>query len=270
MVLLIVGIHNLDSGDHTKGLASIPFAYLSALGFGIPQPQTTIATSYLNSLTLNFYNITKNIIISNLPQLLLSLTYFMYNGIWTCMLTTSEWKPYAYSPSDRPRALRVSQPQDQQRSSLYLQLPYPYSVTLLTTSAMLHWFVSRSIFITQINSHGLERYQLANDQDKTVDALGWSPVPLICPLVLGFTMMLILFANDFRRYSPLMPLAAINSTSISAACHRRVRETDDIRFQKLVFGDVGAVNEAAEDVSHATFTADMTDVGSLVKDKEYI
>jgi hypothetical protein len=111
---------------------------------------------------------------------------------------------------------------------------------------------------------------VANDHDKTIDALGWSPVPLICTLVLGFTMMLALFANGLRRYNALIPLAAINSTSILAACHRRVGEADPIRLQKLVFGDVSAPDGTADGARHAAFTANMTNIGNLVKDKEYI
>jgi hypothetical protein len=270
ITLLIVGLHNLDSGNHTKGLAHVPFEYLSALGFGVPQPETTLAAPYLNGVTLNFDNITKNIIISNLPQLILSVTYFMYNGTWTCMLTMSEWTSYAVSPSRNAQGLRVSRPKGQQRSTLYLQLPYLYSVPLLVASTLLHWFLSRSIFITRINSHGLAQYGIVDDQDKIIDAIGWSPIPLICTLVLAFAMILVLWMNGFRRYNASMPLAGINSVSISAACHRRMGETSEVGMQKIAFGDVSIPEGTPEGAGHATFTADLANISSLVKYKEYV
>jgi hypothetical protein len=270
IILLIVGLHNLDSGTYTKGLARVPFAYLSPLGFGVPQPETTIAAPYIGNTALKLNNITKNILISNLPQLILSVTYFMYNGTWTCMLTMYEWTTYAFAPAKNAQSLRVSRPKGQQRSTIYLQLPYLYSVPLLIASMLLHWFLSRSVFITRINSHGLERYGNTSDGDKIIDALGWSPIPLICTLVLAFVMMLILWINGFRRYNASIPLAGINSVSISAACHRRIEETDEVGLQRIVFGDVGMHDGGPDGPEHATFTADLANVESLLKGKEYI
>jgi hypothetical protein len=209
-------------------------------------------------------------LISNLPQLILSVIYFMYNGTWTCMLTMYEWTTYAFDPYKNAKSLRVSHPQGQQRSKIYLQLPYLYSVPLLIASMLLHWFLSRSVFITRINSHGLERYGDTSDEDKIIDALGWSPIPLICTLVLAFTMMLILWMNGFRRYNASMPLAGINSKSISAACHRRVQETDEVGMQRIVFGNVGLYAGESDGMGHATFTADLANFESLVKGKDYI
>ncbi|KAK3069693.1 hypothetical protein LTR53_011759 [Teratosphaeriaceae sp. CCFEE 6253] len=87
-----------------------------------------------------------NILIANAPQLLLSLAYLGYNNILTCMLLAREWAGFLHSP----RALRVSDPWGQQQSTYWLQLPYPYSVPLITTLALLHWAVARSLFLVEI------------------------------------------------------------------------------------------------------------------------
>lgn len=228
-----------------------------------------IGATYLNGIGLiSFENITKNILVSNLPQLILSLTYFLYNGTWTCMLTMAEWTSYAFSVLSEAKGLRVSRPKGAQRSTLYLQLPYLYSVPLLAASSLLHWFLSRSVFITRINSNGLSRYNVSDDPDKLVNGVGWSPVPLICTLVLAFAMMLALWLSGFRRYSADMPLAATNSLSISAACHRRAGEVEDIVVQKVVFGDVGPVG-GIDAAQHATFTADLGQVSELRPGRNY-
>lgn len=58
--------------------------------------------------------------ISNTPQLLLSLCYMTLNGLITRMLTELEWASYAISF----KALRVTNPRGDQRSTYRLQLPY--------------------------------------------------------------------------------------------------------------------------------------------------
>lgn len=83
------------------------------------------------------------VVIANLPQLLLSLSYFVYNSLYTRLCTEKEWN--AYGTDYRP--LRVTQPQGQQRSTYRLQLPYRYSVPLIVVSIFLHWLVSNALYV---------------------------------------------------------------------------------------------------------------------------
>src|SRR5882762_8193321 len=63
---------------------------------------------------------------------------------FTGMLAGLEWSQMAW----QKKSLRVSQnPQGEQRSSYFLQLPYRYAIPLLGFSAVMHWLVSRSIFV---------------------------------------------------------------------------------------------------------------------------
>lgn len=57
-----------------------------------------------------------------------------------------EWAQFA---STR-RTLRVSKPQGQQRSTYWLQLPYRYSVPLMGAMVLLHWLMSRGLFLASI------------------------------------------------------------------------------------------------------------------------
>ncbi|KAG8361492.1 hypothetical protein FVEN_g694 [Fusarium venenatum] len=80
---------------------------------------------------------------ANLPQLLLSVTYFMYNNIYTYLCTEKEWNSFCgdYQP------LQVSQPKGKQRSTYRLQLPYRYSITLIVVSIFMHRLVSNAIYV---------------------------------------------------------------------------------------------------------------------------
>lgn len=59
------------------------------------------------------------VLISNLPQLILSLLYAALNGIWTAMLVGVEWNSYG----SRHKSLRTTYPVGQQRKTYWLSLP---------------------------------------------------------------------------------------------------------------------------------------------------
>ncbi|ORY16815.1 hypothetical protein BCR34DRAFT_461170, partial [Clohesyomyces aquaticus] len=85
--------------------------------------------------------------IANAPQLLVSILYFLYNALFTCMLSGLEWSKF----STRRSHLRVSDPvpNGHQKSTFWLQRPYRYSVPLLAASALLRWLVSQTIFFAR-------------------------------------------------------------------------------------------------------------------------
>lgn len=83
------------------------------------------------------------VVTANLPQLLLSLSYFVYNSLFTRFCTEKEWNSYGLDY----RPLRVTRPQGQQRSTYRLQLPYQYSIPLIIISIFLHWLVSNALYV---------------------------------------------------------------------------------------------------------------------------
>ncbi|EOD51686.1 hypothetical protein UCRNP2_1525 [Neofusicoccum parvum UCRNP2] len=87
------------------------------------------------------------VLVANLPQLLLSLLYLVLNSVVTSMAVAAEWGGHA----GRRRALRVSVPRGRQRSSYFLQLPYRLGAPLLAASVLVHWLVSQSLFVAQVN-----------------------------------------------------------------------------------------------------------------------
>ncbi|KAJ4128825.1 hypothetical protein NW768_007344 [Fusarium equiseti] len=82
--------------------------------------------------------------VANTPQLILSICYLAYNGLFTRMLAEFEWSKY----SVEFRALRVTEPKGSQNSTYRLQLPYRFSIPLMIVSITLHWLYSNCIYVS--------------------------------------------------------------------------------------------------------------------------
>ena len=183
-------------------------------------------------------------LIANIPQLLLSFLFLTYNGLYTCMLLADEWSGYAHER----KPLRVTKPYKSQRSTYRLQLPYKYIIPLSTTSTILHWLVSRSLFLARVTlytSNGQE------DLGNSVSTIGYSCIPLSIVLALGSITVLAGLLNGCRRYKPGMPLAGSCSAAISAACH--LPEEDINANEKPVLWGVVGMKEGG--VGHCSFTS---------------
>ncbi|RDW67478.1 uncharacterized protein DSM5745_09344 [Aspergillus mulundensis] len=152
------------------------------------------------------------ILLSNTPQLLISLTYFMYNNILSSMLLAAEYDDYA---AER-KPLRVSWPRGAQRSTYYLSLPYRYSVPLQVSSALLHWLVSQSLFFVRIVSYNSRGEPYSSEDTITC---GYSPQAIIYAMILGGVLVGAALVLGLRRFKSRMLLAAYCSAAISAACH---------------------------------------------------
>lgn len=170
------------------------------------------------------------VFMANIPQLLVSAVYFQYNALLTCMLSAVEYDKYA---TDR-KPLRVSWPRRDQRSTYYLSLPYRYSLPLLLVSAILHWLVSQSLFFVQIvpfDRRGVPQ------QSEQVVTCGYSPLAIICAMILGVALLLGVGLLGLRRFKSRMPLAGQCSAAISAACHP-LSSTDDHALKPVQWGEV--------------------------------
>lgn len=183
------------------------------------------------------------------PQLLLSFLYLSYNSLFTSMLLAQEWNGYATCR----KALRVTSPKGQQRSTYYLQLPYRYSVPLLLASAALHWLVSQSLFLARVivlDRHGIE------DPSQSIATCGFSNIALLFVICLGSLLVLIVLGHGFRRFESMMPLARSCSATISAACHPPELDTD-AASKPVKWGVVEGyeVEKVKAAIPHCTFTS---------------
>ncbi|KAL9594967.1 MAG: hypothetical protein Q9219_006723 [cf. Caloplaca sp. 3 TL-2023] len=188
-----------------------------SIGFGI--------LDALNTVQLN-RGILSVVLLANSPQLLLSILYFAYNNLFTCMLLAEEWSTFA---TER-KPLRVSDPVGKQTSTYRLNLPYRYGIPLIVMSTLLHWLVSQSFFVVLLE--GFDGDDAAPDGDVILKGVGWSSKALLVTIVVGSVVLGFGIANGFRVYPRGMPFAGSCSAAVSAACHPPVG--DDRPSRKLL------------------------------------
>ncbi|KIY01525.1 uncharacterized protein Z520_03077 [Fonsecaea multimorphosa CBS 102226] len=177
------------------------------------------------------------VVLANIPQLILSLLYFTYNGLFTCMLLASEWNSY----SVRRKGLRISSSQCKgaQRSGYRLQLPYRFSIPLAMASLLLHWLASQSIFVVNVSMFDYTGSPIVS-LPGTVGHLvtcGYSPVAIIFTIILGVLLIGVLLGFGFgARFYTAMPIAGSCSLAIAAACH----STTGVPAEEAVDSEGGA------------------------------
>lgn len=104
-VLLATGIRQIARDSVTS------FAALWDRGFGSIDVECLVL---LNSLSP-----VKTSLLSNTPQLIVSIIYTTVNGMWTAMMVGNEWNGYGL----RKKSLRTTAAVGRQRSSYWLSLP---------------------------------------------------------------------------------------------------------------------------------------------------
>ena len=213
------------------------------LGFGAIDPRFQIFIAELpDSGTAGFLAV---VLLANTPQMICSFIYLAYNGLFTCMLLADEWSRYFLNP----KPLRVTSPRGQQRSKYYLQLPFAFSVPLLATSAFLHWLISESIFLVQVDLHYGDQGRMYSYPNP-----GFSPMPILLVVIVGTIMLVVLIGHGwFRRFSSPMPVVGSCSVAIASACHPPASDELNAAFLPVAWGDVsgGPVGE----VGHCSFTS---------------
>ncbi|KAH7141569.1 hypothetical protein B0J13DRAFT_637349, partial [Dactylonectria estremocensis] len=158
-------------------------------------------------------------LISNLPQLILSLLYAALNGMWTAMLVGAEWNSYGFGH----KSLRTTYPVGHQRKTYWLSLP-------LVRSATLHWLISQSIFFVRLALYqDKERYY---PREGNTTTCGYSPIAIIFSIGLGSLILLITVGWSLRTMKAAIPLGGTCSAVVSAACHRP--EGDEYAASELV------------------------------------
>ncbi|KAJ5530394.1 hypothetical protein N7527_003787 [Penicillium freii] len=160
------------------------------------------------------WNMLSAVVVANIPQLFITVSYYCYNAVLTSMLAAAEYSSYGV----KRKALRVTWPikDSQQRSTYWLSVPYRYVAPILALYMVLHWLVSQSLFYLMLIEY------LPDDQPNPknmMSSLGYSSTPIFLSILIGAIMILTLFALAFRKFKSTMPLAASSSAAISAACH---------------------------------------------------
>ncbi|KAF5704897.1 hypothetical protein FGLOB1_8316 [Fusarium globosum] len=225
-------------------------------------------------------------IISNTPQLLLSLCYMTLNGLITRMLAELEWASYGI----KFKALRVTNPEGSQRSTYRLQLPYRWSIPLLAISSILHWVYSNCFYLSNYEFYDpMIPYEIA-EIDR---GLQFSSVAIL----IGFSISVVIALSPMllakRSLPGQMVLGGSNSKVISAACHcipissshttgkagavtvhpLEISESgagplDRMATMKLRWGEVSTTNADSE-TGHLAFGVEEQDVTEPIEGKQY-
>ncbi|KAJ4258087.1 hypothetical protein NW762_008227 [Fusarium torreyae] len=149
--------------------------------------------------------------VANLPQLVLSICYLSYNGLFTRMLAEFEWSKHSIGY----RALRVTDPKGKQNSTYRLQLPYRFSIPLIIVSIVLHWLYSNCIYVSNYESYDAS-YPYA--REVTV-SLQFSSKAILIGLLVSICVAITPIFLAFVKLPGVMVIAGANSAVISAACH---------------------------------------------------
>lgn len=217
------------------------FPSLWHMGFGAVNARSLLGIGY-NTPGVNA--LFRNILLANLPQVILSFLYPIYNGLYTCMLLADEWSRFAH----QRKSLRVTSPSGLQRSTYYLQLPYVYSLPLLIISGAVHWLVSQSFFLARLTVFTADG---SENSFEDISACGYSCIAIIFVIIVGSIMVIASILNGFRRFKPGMPLAGSCSAVISAACHA-LPEDVDAAYLPVMWG---VVSKADDGVEHYAFSS---------------
>jgi hypothetical protein len=174
--------------------------------------------------------------LANIPQLLLSFSYLNINTICTAMAGAQEWNHFATSR----KHLRVTKPLGQQRSTYFLQLPYKWSLPLISIGAVLHWLLSQTFFLVRIDFFNRSGDRTSESQS----ACGFSVFSLMVFIAVGALLLGGIGIVGFRKMPMRMPIAGSCSLAISAACHPPAVDIDP-ELLKIQWGVVAA-GEGAE------------------------
>ncbi|KAJ2900631.1 hypothetical protein MKZ38_002290 [Zalerion maritima] len=199
-----IGIWLMVEGSRMQPLTKSPFG---------PTSQTLGHNLNVGGIRSDDMGDVHRALFANLPHLALSMSYFAYNNIVTRMVAEREFSAFGR----RFQPLRVSVPRGAQSSTYRLQLPYLWSVCLVTMSGFLHWMVSNCIF-PKVNI-AYESFEPYAESTWSGRGLGYSTLSIFITVVICFFATLVPIFLGRRKLERDMVVAAGNSVVLSSACH---------------------------------------------------
>jgi len=151
------------------------------------------------------YNVSKSYIgmelLANIPQIDVSLLYYLLNDTLARMLIAADYNEYAISR----RPLRVSFSHGEQRLTFYLTIPYRYSVPFSLAFTLIHCFASVGIFYVQILPYGIYGHPIYSAIVMTCSV---DTIPLQIPMFLAIAMFFVVAFLGAKKFkSQTMPAA---------------------------------------------------------------
>jgi hypothetical protein len=125
-------------------------------------------------------------ILTNLPQIVLSVLFFLYTSLLTIMVSYSKYNRPSATPKQLAKPAR--------------DLPFHYTILVSAFATTVHWMASQAFFLTivQVLSYPPDSTQ-DNRWGLYVDA-GFSPIAIVFTLIVGGAAFVALLAMGARRY----------------------------------------------------------------------
>jgi hypothetical protein len=248
IILIILVSYLLKSTLHKQSAygLSTSLGALWSYGFGHAGTQNLVelsSTSYQPRSASEFW---QAVSFANSWQLEVSILYLFYNSLLTRLCVGVEWSHFA---ATRPRFLRTSCPNGMQRSTYFLSLPFRYAIPLSVSLAMLHWFVSQSVFLAQSAAFTFDG---TRNVDGDSSRVCFSSIGIIFSLGVGIVVVLGLACIGFQKVTFRLPVASTSSAAISAACHRP-DEDEDASLLPVRWGVI-PTDEPAWKAQHCSLT----------------
>lgn len=171
------------------------------------------------------------VLLVNVPQVVISAIYSVYNNTLTRLLLSAEFNRY----SVERRYLRVSHPTGNQRGTYWLSIPYRYTIPFLTLFTLAHWLSSQAVSLVQIIPRTVYGEP---DHSRVMLGIAISTLGVKIMVIPVLVALLAIIGLVMRKYdSPAMPVAMNCSAAISAACHPPPGDTDAAK-KPVMWGEV--------------------------------
>ena len=212
------------------GISVLKFRNINpySLGFGVLDANALVISG-------NGYNTAGMVLLANVPQLVLSVIYLVYNGLMTSMFLSADFAAFA----TKPQYLMMTSPCGKQRGTWLLGLPLVVGLCSLSLQTLLHWFVSQSIFAVQIlikEADGFEHAYVSGEFEELANC-GYSPLAIWASFAGGSVLALSAFCCALRKYRVgAPPVVSTCSAAISAACHPYYLKDEATVYQQLRWG----------------------------------
>ncbi|KAK4213941.1 hypothetical protein QBC37DRAFT_315312 [Rhypophila decipiens] len=187
------------------------------------------------------------VVIANIPQVFISISYLIYNTLLTTMLVEREWH-YIGARKASDRKLRVSQPRGKQRSTFFLSVPYRYALPLLVLSTAEKWLASQTIFFTAVDEYGGDGNRRSGNL--STSTLLFSNLAMFCLLIVLFLSWVGLFVLGVVRSFPAgKPMLGACSRVIAASCHLPVEvgADSDVAAGAISWGAIRSVDRTGRE-----------------------
>ncbi|PCD31466.1 hypothetical protein AU210_011117 [Fusarium oxysporum f. sp. radicis-cucumerinum] len=158
------------------------------------------------------------VLLANIPQLILSISYLQFNSLITKIFMAKEWAQM----STEYRPLRVTEPQGDQVSTYRLQLPYRWGVPscyVFMADGGFYGSIMDSP-TTSANSMGLSGFGFI--------AVGYSTIAIMVAIVVFAVVISVPLLLSMRRLPGDMVIVGSNSLAIAAACYASKASKVDI------------------------------------------